>query len=168
MHLLEGGVTVHSRLGGRGKVAQSPTEILQAYLAGQSRSTDEALRFIAADAVFDVGRGRYEGHDEIREFIDRLRATNSNTSVVEMRDVSASAADATFDQSDDDLVPLGIESIRLSVQVETTDDGRIKTFTARPTPESIEALSAARSAGRTSEGIRLAEQAGTLPPGASG
>lgn len=58
--------------------------------------------------------------------------------------------------------PLGIEAIRLDVRVEVTDDNRIKKFTARPTPESIEALTAARRAGRSSEGLQLAEGAGTI------
>jgi hypothetical protein len=137
---------------------------LQAYLAGQSQSAEAALRFIAQDAVFEVGRGHYEGQHEIRGFVERLRAVNSRTSVVELRDVSATEAVAVFEQRDDDLVPLDIDSIRLNVRVQTTEDGRIQTFTARPTPESIEALAAARKAGRSSEGIQLAERAGTLPP----
>ncbi len=143
---------------------RSASETLQAYLAGQSRGVDDALALIADEAVFDVGRGRHEGKQQIAAFIERLRAVNSRTSVLELRDVSSTEAVAVFDQRDDDLAPLGIDSIRLNVRVETTDDGRIRTFTARPTPESIEALSAARSAGRTSEGLRLAEDAGTLPP----
>src|SRR5438477_7694623 len=110
-------------------LGRSATETLQEYLAGQSQSADEALRFIADDAVFDVGRGRYEGHQEIRGFIERLRAVNSSTSVVEMQDVSATEAVAIFEQRDDDLGPVGIESIRLNVRVETTENGYIKTFT---------------------------------------
>jgi hypothetical protein len=145
-------------------VERVATETLQEYLAGQSSSADDALGFIAGDAVFDVGRGRYEGHEEIRAFIERLRAVNSHTSVVEMRDLSPTEAVAVFEQRDDDLGPLGIESIRLDVRVETTTDGYIKTFTARPTPASLVALAAARDAGRSSEGLDLAEQAGTLPP----
>lgn len=145
-------------------MVRSASETLRQYLAGQSRSTDEALDVIADGAVFDVGRGRYVGHREIRGFVERLRAVNSRTSVVEVRDVSANEAEAVFEQSDDDLGPLGIDTIRLNVRVQTSDDGYIQMFTARPTPESIDALKAARQAGRTSEGIRLAEKAGTLPP----
>jgi len=145
-------------------MSRPATETLRAYLAGQSRSAADALPFIADDAVFDVGRGRYEGHVEVRKFLERLQAINSSTEVVELRDVSATEAVAVFEQRDDDLGPLGIDSIRLNVQVQTTEDGRIKTLTARPTSESIEALTAARNAGRRSEGIELAEQAGTLPP----
>jgi hypothetical protein len=145
-------------------MGHSATETLQQYLAVQSRNIDEALRFVASDAVFDVGRGRYEGQEEIRGFLERLWTINSTTSVVEIRDISATEAVAVLEQRDDDLGPLGIESIRLDVRIQTTDEGLIKTFTARPTPESIEALSAARRDGRSSEGIRLAEQAGTLPP----
>lgn len=143
---------------------QSATDTLRSYLAAQSRGPDEALRLITEDAVFDVGRGRYEGHGQIRQFFERLRTVNSRTSALEMRDVSPTEAEASFDQSDDDLRPLGIDRIRLDVRVETTADGRIKKFTARPTPESVEALTRARQAGRSSEGIRLAERAGTLPP----
>ena len=145
-------------------MGRSATETLQAYLAAQSRGADEALQFIAGDAVFDVGRGRYEGPQEIHEFLQRLVAVNSRTLVLELRDVSATEAVAVFEQRDDDLAPLGIESIRLNVRVETTDDARIRTFTARPTPESMQVLSAARNAGRSSEGLRLAERAETLPP----
>lgn len=144
-------------------MGRTATEVLRDYLAGQSRSADEALRLIADDAVFDVGRGRYEGHEEIRAFVERLRAVNSHTSVVEMRDVSAHEAMAVFEQRDDDLAPLGIDSIQLNVRVHTTDDGHIQTFHARPTPESIDKLAGARSAGRSSEGMRLAERAGTIP-----
>jgi hypothetical protein len=145
-------------------MGHSATETLQEYLAVQSRNIDDALRFVASDAVFDVGRGRYEGQEEIRGFLERLWTINSTTSVVEVRDISATEAVAVLEQRDDDLGPLGIESIRLDVRIQTTDEGFIKTFTARPTPESIETLNAARRDGRSSEGIRLAEQAGTLPP----
>jgi hypothetical protein len=134
------------------------------YLDAQSRGADDALRLIADDAVFDVGRGRYEGHAQIRQFLERLRMVNSRSSVLEVRDVSAVEAAAVFEQRDDDLSPLGIDAIRLDVHVTMTDDSRIKSFTARPTPESIEALAAARQTGRSSDGLRLAENAGTIAP----
>jgi hypothetical protein len=149
---------------GEAEVGRSAAETLRAYLSGQRAGVDDALGFVAADAVFDVGRGRYEGTPEIRAFVERLLAVHSVTSVVELRAVSDQEAVALLEQRDDDLGPLGIDSIRLDVRVETTDDGLIKTFTARPTPESMAALSAARNAGRSSEGLDLAERAGTLPP----
>jgi hypothetical protein len=145
-------------------MVRSAAETLQAYLEAQGRSANAALELIADDAVFDVGRGRYDGKAEIALFLERLRTVNSRTSVLDLRDVSTTEAVALFDQRDDDLAPLAIESIQLDVRVETTDDGRIRTFTARPTPESIEALTRARSAGHQSEGLRLAERAGTVPP----
>jgi hypothetical protein len=146
-------------------MSRSASEVLREYLSAQSSGdTAGALQLIADDAVFDVGRGRYEGRDQIRGFLDRLKAVDSRTTVIDLRDSSEARAIAVFQQSDDDLVPLGIESIRLDVEVEVTTDGRLKTFTARPTPESIAALTAARSAGKSSEGVRLAERAGTLPP----
>lgn len=143
-------------------MAQSGSDTLKQYLEAQSRGTEEALRLVADDAVFDVGRGRYEGHTEIRQFFERLRTVKSRSSLLEVRDVSPTEAEAVFEQRDDDLTPLGIDAIRLEVRVEVTDDNRIKTFTARPTPESIEALTAARRAGHSSEGLRLAESAGTI------
>lgn len=143
-------------------MGRSASETLQAYLSAQSQGTEDALRLIADDGVFDVGRGRFQGHEEIRGFLERLRRIHSRSVMVELSDASPREAVAVLEQSDDDLQPLGIDSIRLDVRVRTTEDGRIQAFTARPTPESLEALSAARNAGRTSEGIRLAEQTGTL------
>lgn len=141
------------------------SEVLREYLSAQSSGdAGGALQLIADDAVFDVGRGRYEGREQIRGFFDRLKAVQSRTTVIDLRDCSESRATAVFQQSDDDLVPLGIDSIHLDVEVEVTGDGRLKTFTARPTPESIAALTAARNAGKSSAGVRLAERAGTLPP----
>lgn len=143
-------------------MARSASDTLQQYLEAQSRGTEEALRLVADDAVFDVGRGRYEGYAEIRQFFERLRMVNSRSSLLEVRDVSPTEAEAVFEQRDDDLTPLGIDAIRLDVRIEVTADDRIRQFTARPTPESIEALTAARREGRRSEGLRLAEGAGTI------
>jgi hypothetical protein len=146
-------------------VATSASEVLRGYLSAQaSGDVDGALQRIADDAVFDVGRGRYRGREQIRSFVERLMAVHSRATVLELDDVSAQRAIARFQQSDDDLAPLGIDSIELGVQVDITKDGRISAFTARPTPESLAALAAARDAGHRSEGMRLAEQAGTLPP----
>jgi len=144
-------------------VALSASDTLRLYLEAQSRGTDEALQLVADEAVFDVGRGRYQGRAEIREFFERLRTVNSRSSLLEVRDLSPTEAEAVFEQRDDDLAPLGIDSIRLDVRVEVTEDNRIRNFTARPTKESIEALTAAGQAGRRSEGLRLAESAGTIP-----
>ena len=144
-------------------VDRSAAQVLREYVAAQaSGDVDDAMRFIADDAVFDVGRGRYEGAG-VRGFLERLRAIHSESRVLQIEERSEDRAAAVFDQRDDDLAPLGIPSIRLDVEVQVTD-GRIREFRARPTAESIAALAAARSAGRSSEGVRLAERAGTLPP----
>jgi hypothetical protein len=143
-------------------MAVSAARALSEYLAAQgAEDVDDALRHLADDAVFDVGRGRYEGA-AVRGFLERLRAVHSESRVLELRDVGDGRAVAVFEQRDDDLAPLGIDAIRLDVEVTVDADGRIRTFTARPTPESIAALTAARDAGRSSEGVRLAERAGTL------
>ena len=147
---------------------RSASEILREYLAAQAADdVDAALRWIADDAVFDVGRGRYTGAREIRAFHERLRAVHSRTRLVELRDAAEARAVAIFEQRDDDLAPLGIDHLRLDVEIEVAA-GRVTRFTARPTPESIRALTAAREGGHTSEGLRLAEQAGTVPPKARG
>ena len=144
-------------------VERSAAQVLREYVAAQATGTvDQAMRFIADDALFDVGRGRYEG-PAVRGFVERLRGVHSESRILEIQEPAADRAVAVFEQRDDDLAPLGIPSIRLDVEVETNPSGRIQVFRARPTPESIAALSAAREAGRTSEGVRLAEQAGTLP-----
>jgi hypothetical protein len=145
-------------------MAVSAARSLTAYLAAQgSGDVDDVLTHLTDDAVFDVGRGRYEGA-EVRGFLERLRAVRSESRLLEVRDVDGVRAVAVFEQRDDDLAPLGIDTIQLDVEVEVAADGRIRRFTARPTPESIAALAAARDAGRSSEGVRLAERAGTQPP----
>ena len=142
---------------------ESAAQVLRDYLAAQaSGDVDDALRYVADDAVFDVGRGRYAG-PEVRGFLERLRSIRSESRVLELGETPDGRATAVFEQRDDDLAPLGIDAIRLDVEVEVTD-GRIRVFRARPTPESIAALAAARDGGRSSEGVRLAERAGTLPP----
>jgi ketosteroid isomerase-like protein len=145
-------------------MAMSAAQSLRDYLAAQgSGDIDDVLKHLTDDVVFDVGRGRYEG-TEVRGFLERLRAVRSQSRLLEVRDVDGVRAVAVFEQRDDDLAPLGIDTIQLDVEVEVAADGRIRRFTARPTPESIAALAAARDAGRSSEGVRLAERAGTLPP----
>jgi hypothetical protein len=144
-------------------MAASAVEVLREYLAAQAGGVEAALRLVSDEAVFDVGRGRYEGA-AVRGFLERLRAVHSESRLVEAAEPAPGRATAVFEQRDDDLAPLGIDAIRLDVEVELDDDGRIRLFRARPTPESIAARTAARDAGGRSEGIRLAEQAGTLPP----
>lgn len=146
----------------------SAAQVLRDYLAAQgSGDVDDALTFLAEDAVFDVGRGRYEG-DAVRGFLERLRAVHSESRILRIDEPAEGRATAVFEQRDDDLAPLGIDAIRLDVEVTVTAAGRIRQFRARPTPESIAALTAARDAGRRSEGVRLAEGAGTLPPPGQG
>lgn len=143
-------------------MTHTASQALRDYLAVQaSGDVEDALRHVADDAVFDVGRGRYEG-PEVRQFLDRLRRVRSEVRVVGIEDAGPTRAVAVLEQRDDDLVPLGIDRIRLTVEVEIGADGRIRTFTARPTPESVAAITAARDAGRRSEGVTLAERAGTL------
>jgi hypothetical protein len=145
-------------------VEPSASQVLNDYVAALATGdVDDAMRLIADDAVFDVGRGRFEG-PAVRGFLERLRAIHSRLRILEIEERPDGSATAVCETRDDDLTPLGIEHIRLDVEVELAADGRIRAFRARPTPESIAALTAARNAGRSSESVRLAEQAGTLPP----
>lgn len=145
-------------------MAGTAVRALEQYLAAQSAGdVDEVMRMLADDVVFDVGRGRYEG-EQVRDFLERLRAVHSEVRVVEIADGADGTARAVLEQRDDDLTPLGIASVRLDVEASVDAAGRIALFRARPTPDSLVALAAARGAGRSSEGVRLAERAGTLPP----
>jgi hypothetical protein len=145
-------------------MATTKRDVVSSYLAAQScGDIDAALALIADDAVFDVGRGRYEGH-AIREFIERLARIHSVTRVVELEENQSGDVAGTLTQRDDDLRPLGIDEIRLDVQVAVDENGRIAMFSARPTPESLATIARARDAGRTSEGVELAERSGNLPP----
>jgi hypothetical protein len=138
-------------------------DVLVRYLAAQNAGdVDGALAVISPDAVFDVGRGRYEGA-AVRAFLERLRDVHSVTTVVSVGHEGASHAAAVLEQRDDDLAPLGIDAIRLDADVDVVA-GRIVRFAARPTPDSLARIAAARDAGRRSEGVDLAERAGTLPP----
>jgi hypothetical protein len=138
-------------------------DVLGRYLAAQNAGdVDGALALIAPGAVFDVGRGRYEG-GAVRGFLERLRDVHSVTAVVSLDERDASHVTAVLGQRDDDLAPLGIDGIELDAEVDVAG-GRITRFAARPTPESLARIAAARDAGRRSEGVDLAERAGTLPP----
>jgi hypothetical protein len=144
-------------------MSEAAGDVLVRYLAAQNAGDVEgAVAVIAPDAVFDVGRGRYEGA-AVREFLERLRDVHSTTTVVSLEDEGASHVTAVLDQRDDDLAPLGIDAIRLDAEADVVG-GRIVRFAARPTPDSLARIAAARDAGRRSEGVDLAEQAGTLPP----
>lgn len=137
-------------------------EVFDNYLAAQATGDiEEVMQYIAPEAVFDVGRGRYTG-EGIRQFHERLFDIQSTTTPAKIEEETANRLTATLDQSDDDLRQLGIDKIQLLADI-VTNEGRIQAFTARPSPASLAILAAARDAGQTSKGIELAEQAGTLP-----
>lgn len=142
----------------------NPTrEVFDNYLAAQATGDiDKVMQLISDDATFDVGRGTYTG-DGIREFHERLQSIHSVTRVIDDNEISPEHITALLDQSDDDLKPLGLDKIQLEADIVTNDAGRIITFTARPTPASLALIAAARDGGRSSEGVKLAEQAGILP-----
>src|SRR5689334_9902462 len=107
-------------------VDPSAAQVLRDYVAAQATGdVEDALRFIADDAVFDVGRGRYEG-PAVRGFVERLRAVHSESRILEIEDAADGRAVAVFEQRDHDLAPLGIGSIRLDVEVQVNGDGRIR------------------------------------------
>jgi hypothetical protein len=144
-------------------MAKPAHEVFDDYLAAQATGDiEEVMQYIAPNAVFDVGRGRYTG-EEIRQFHERLFDIQSATNAVEIEEEAPERLTAILDQSDDDLRQLGIDKIQLQADIVTNGD-RIQMFTARPNPASLAILAAARDAGQTSKGIELAEQAGTLPP----
>lgn len=137
--------------------------MLLKYLSAQAAGdVEDALELIADDAVFDVGRGRFQGGD-VRTFLERLRRIHSVTTVVDLEEHRPREVTGVLAQRDDDLAPLGLDEIRLDVDVTVNDDARIVRFRARPTAESLAAISKARDAGRRSEGVDLAERAGNLP-----
>lgn len=141
-----------------------PAHVVQKYFEAQAGS-DLALALAALDdsVVFDVGRGRYEGKDAVSSFLAMLAAKDTVTVVVDMSLTSDGTVLCVLRNSDDDLSQLGIESLDLNAEV-SVEDGRITQFHARPTPESLEKLEAARATGRIADGLLLAEEAGTLPP----
>lgn len=145
-------------------MSRTASDVLLEYFAAQSRGdVDRALELIAPHAVFDVGRGRYEG-EGVRSFHERLRQIRSETRVITLEARGPGRVAGLVEQRDDDLGPLGIDALHLEVEAELDDSGRISAFRARPTPQSLASIAAAREAGRSSEGAELAERAGNLPP----
>lgn len=143
-------------------MAKTACEVFDEYLAAQAAGDiDQVMRLIDENALFDVNRGRYAG-DDIRKFHERLQAIHSVTNPVETKEPEPQRITALLDQTDDDLKPLGIEKIQLDADI-TVHDGKILNFTARPTSASLALIAEARTAGKSSEGVRLAERAGNLP-----
>lgn len=80
-------------------------DVLAAYLAAQSTGDVNAvLRLVAPDAVFDVGRGRYEG-EQVPGFLHRLADVHSVTTLAAVTYQDATRVSAILDQHDDDLLP---------------------------------------------------------------
>jgi len=141
-----------------------PVQVVQKYFDAQARGDlDVGLTTLHDRVVFDVGRGRYDGKDAVSSFLAMLVAKNTSTVIVDMSVTPDGIVLCRLRNSDDDLRQLGIESLNLTVEV-SVDDGKITRLYARPTPESLAKLETARVVGRDAEGLRLAEQEGTLPP----
>jgi SnoaL-like domain len=119
-----------------------PSAIVDTYLATQNAGqVDRCMELIADDAVFDVGRGYYEGTDQVRTFLLMLIGRGSRTERIESR-TEGDSVYAKWRQSDDDGRRLGIEWVELDAEV-TVRDGKIALLRARPTPESLARLQAA-------------------------
>lgn len=116
--------------------------VVQTFLECQNAGDiDCCLELIAEDAVFDVGRGRYEGKEQIRSFVTMLVGRGSHTTVVESRP-EQDGVRGLWEQVDDDGRRLGIPQVQLQAQVRVRD-GKILSLHARPTAESLAALRAA-------------------------
>lgn len=116
-----------------------PPTIVETYLAAQNGGqVDRCMELIADDAVFDVGRGYYEGTEQVRSFLNMLVGRGSRTQAVESR-TDANTVHATWRQSDDDGRRLGIEWVELDAAI-TIREGKIALLRARPTPDSLARL----------------------------
>jgi ketosteroid isomerase-like protein len=139
-------------------------DVVQRYFTAQTtKDVDASLALLDDAVVFDVGRGRYEGKDAVRSFMEMLARKNTATVARNVAVGRDGQVVAELENQDDDLNELGIESLILDAEI-SVEGGRITRFQARPTPESLAQLEAARAAERSAESLRLAEEAGTLPP----
>ena len=126
---------------------RQPDSIVEEFLSAQNAGEiDTCLEMLASDAIFDVGRGRYDGKEQIRTFLTMLVERGSNTRIVEAR-TDGDRVHALWAQADDDGRQLGIDSVKLQVEV-TIRQGKIAALHARPTPDSLAVLRAAAD-GRT-------------------
>jgi SnoaL-like domain len=134
---------------------------VESYIAAQNAGDIAGcVAVIADDAVFDVGRGRYAGKDQVTSFVKMLIGRQSRTEILESR-AEGDSVHGLWRQSDDDGRGLGVEWVQLEAHV-TVRDGKINSLHARPTPESLAALRAAAESrqGLTPEARRALDEPG--------
>jgi hypothetical protein len=128
-----------------------PVSIIMAWHDAQSAyDADAALAFLAEDAFITLVPPPMEGHDgvfrgkeEIRAWWENLYALNGASAVSNCQ-VEGETVTCLLNYTDDSLKALGLDSIDNEFVV-IVREGRIQTYTATMTEESLAALMAAMS-----------------------
>jgi ketosteroid isomerase-like protein len=144
-----------------------PVEMITAWNDAQNAGdADAALAFFAADAFITLVPPPMEGHDgvfrgkeEIRAWWENLYALNGASTVSNCQ-VEGETVTCLLNYTDDSLKALGLDSIDNEFVV-TVREGKIQTYTATMTEESLAALMAAMAAMSPQS---LAETGGTALP----
>ena len=129
-----------------------PVAIINAWLDAQNAGdVDAALAFLADDAFITLVPPPMEGHDgvfrgkeEIRAWWENLSALNG-VGVVSDCQVEGDTVTCLLNYTDDSLQALGLDSIDNEFVV-IVREGKIQTYTATMTEESLAALMAAMAA----------------------
>ncbi len=143
----------------RGAHAQEtdPVSIIMAWNDAQNAGdADAALSYLADDAYIQLVPPPMEGHDgifrgkeEIRGWWENLYSLNGASTVSNCQ-VEGETVTCLLNYTDDSLKALGVESIDNELVV-TVREGKIQTYTATLTEESLAALMAAMSPGSLPE-----------------
>ena len=128
---------------------QDPVSMIMAWNdAMNAGDADAALAFLADDAYIQLVPPPMEGHDgvfrgkeEIRAWWEGLYAQNGASTVSNCQ-VDGETVTCLLNYTDDGLKGLGLDSIDNDFVV-TVQDGKIQTYTATMTDESLAALMAA-------------------------
>ena len=129
-----------------------PVDMLMAWLDAQNAGdVDAALAFLADDAFITLVPPPMEGHDgvfrgkeEIRAWWENLRSLNGVGTVSDCQ-VEGETVTCLLTYTDDSLQALGLDSIDNEFVV-IVQEGKIQTYTATMTDESLAALMAAMAA----------------------
>ncbi len=123
---------------------QDPESVARALIAAENAGDVEgAVGIFHTDAVCNDATGTHTGHDEIREWQNRLKANHFNATINQL-DVSGNTATFAGSLTFDLFTGMGIETPLDATWSVAVEDGKIRTFDFTFSPESAAKLQAAQ------------------------
>jgi hypothetical protein len=116
-------------------------DVVKAFQARQDAGDLEGcLALVADDAAFDVGRGRYQGKEQIRRFLETvLFPIHTRTEGLVAHDLGEDRVSVVLTLSDDNTRRFNVPPIQVQGEY-TVRRGKILALQARPTAESLETV----------------------------